>query len=506
MVDLAYILAKEISYRSRRKWKRGTLINREVKPSIIHSNILLIIILTFFSIPLAAMLALAPQKEVENAYLSGSTAIIGFSGIFTLMITVSFTATFTSEQIIEMLHLLPLSEEKLTKTYFKALLFYWGGLSIFTPVIPLLASSIYRIIRNELPPLNALTLLSSFVTAVLTIFFIGISLGTYATRIRRNIVMRVLSTFGWLAVFLIWILVQRLMNIGFIRDVLGGTLEKNRWIALIPYFGPLLWYRYPLISTISFILSVLLMGATVRIALKSFRKIIFPQPTISVETHVSEIKVRPIAYSYLLKDLRLLSREPRRLATILYNLILPFLLFLNPFQRNSLFMITLSSCITGVIVSSTIPKIYYVEGSSAPFLYVLPLTRRKLAAIKTIPLIPFSIVASIILGVGTFIFTQNIWFSLYALILETAVSLTLAYSLSNIMALMLPETPSQWTEATISNIEISLITLALTAVTVAVALAVIAITGNPYITVIASATPSIIIAMITIYKLDYKTI
>lgn len=131
MPRLAYVLAKEVSYRSRRRLGKNTYIAREVKPSAFASNALQAFLLLFFSGFLALTILISPAEEVEAVYLAISIAAIGFSGVFALLTTVSFTAAFTSERIIEAFRLLPISKNSLTKSYFEALLLYWGRVKQF---------------------------------------------------------------------------------------------------------------------------------------------------------------------------------------------------------------------------------------------------------------------------------------------------------------------------------------------------------------------------------------
>ena len=84
-------------------------------------------------------------------------------------------------------------------------------------------------------------------------------------------------------------------------------------------------------------------------------------------------------------------------------------------------------------------------------LYYLPITRRKLALIKTAAVAPLILVASTLIAAITAVVSGSI--SLSALILILVISLALSTSLisSSVTVHFLPEYPSSWTEATVSK-------------------------------------------------------
>ena len=506
MPRLAYVLAKEVSYRSRRRWGKNTYIAREVKPSVFASNALQAFLLLFFSGFLALTILISPAEEVEAVYLALSIAAIGFSGVFALLTTVSFTAAFTSERIIEAFRLLPISENSLTKSYFEALLLYWGGLSNFTPLLPVLAVCAYRVTVGDLPVSAVLSFSLAFALSLLTIFFTGIALGTYAVLVKRSAVLRFFSTAGWLAVFLMWLLLQRVMDVEVLTHLFGGALSIVRWLALAPFFGILLFHRFPLASSVSLAFSVFLTFLAVRASFRRFRKVTSSIVSASYQPSVARLRIRSKALAYVVKDLRLLFREPRRLASVLYMLILPIMFLFNPSKEMEFFVAVFISCIVGVFASSAVTTVFYVEGEGAPLLYTLPLTRRWLAFVKAIAILPFSIIGGLAVCLAVYVLGNDFCLALYVLVLELIVSLVSAFAFSLLVALILPEAPSRWSEASLSKIMISFLYILLAIFTLGLSLLVAAITGNLVLIIMAAIVPSIFTISIILLKINKKSV
>ena len=506
MPRLAYVLAKEVSYRSRRRWGKNTYIAREVKPSAFASNALQAFLLLFFSGFLALTILISPAEEVEAVYLAVSIAAIGFSGVFALLTTVSFTAAFTSERIIEAFRLLPISEDSLTKSYFEALLLYWGGLSNFTPLLPVLAVCAYRVVVGDLPVSAVLSFSLAFALSLLTIFFTGIALGTYAVLVKRSAVLRFFSTAGWLAVFLMWLLLQRVMDVEVLTHLFGGALSIVRWLALAPFLGILLLHRFPLASSVSLVFSVFLAFLAIRASFRRFRKVTSSIVTASYQPSVARLRVRSKALAYVVKDLRLLFREPRRLASVLYMLILPLTFLFNPSKGMEFFIAVFISCIVGVFASSAVTTVFYVEGEGAPLLYTLPLTRRWLAFVKIAAILPFSLIGGLAVYVTVYLSSGDFCLALYALVLELAVSLVSAFAFSLLVAMMLPDAPSQWSEASLSKLTISVSYILLTVFILGLSLLAAAMTSNFVLVILAATAPSLLTVLIALFKIDKKSV
>lgn len=506
MPRLAYVLAKEVSYRSMKKWGKNTYITREVKPSMLASNALQAFLLLFFSGFLALTILTSPGEEIEAVYLAVSIAAIGFSGVFALMTTVSFTATFASERIIEAFRLFPISEDSLTKSYFEALLLYWGGLSNFTPLLPVLAACAYRVVVGDLPVSAVLSFSLAFALSLLTIFLTGIALGTYAVLVKRSAVLRFFSTAGWLAMFLMWLLLQRLMDVEVLSHLFGGTLSVAWWLALAPFLGILLFHRFPLFSSASLAFSAFLAFLAVKASFRRFRKITSSIVTASYQPRVARLRIRSKALAYVAKDLRLLFREPRRLASVLYMLILPLMFLFNPSKGMEFFVAVFISCIVGVFASSAVTTVFYVEGEGAPLLYTLPVTRRWLAFVKAVAILPFSLIGGLAVYAAVYVSGSDFCLALYALVLELAVSLVSVFAFSLLVVMMLPEAPSQWSEASLSKLTIWVSYILLVIFILGLSLLAAAVTGNSVLVILAAAAPSIFTVLIILFKISKKSI
>ncbi len=482
---LARILAKEIAYRSYRRYgTQGLPLGRmsqagRREPSILWSNGLMAIIMSFSSIFMGALpLLRAGDLDSNLMFVISSSVMLFFEAIMTITIVTSFTSVFMSEQVMDLLSTLPLTERVIFRTYFRTLLLYWGGLA---PVFAFIPGAILGFVAAS----RGLVMLSLpillIVVGLLILIFsysLGIALGSYARKVKRRAFLRALSTMGWLATFAFFYSWNYISGY-IVRSI---NTEVVLWASLIPFIGMLFSFKSNIALLTSTIETVIILVIALRWAslrLKVVMGLIELAPIASVRVSAREevevktlkFKVKPVPLQLIIKDLMLLGREPRRLASILYFIIIPFFMLLPSLIMksgpDSDFFAGGVITILSILMLSTLPGaavdiLYYVEGKAAEALYYMPISRRNLALYKAIAVVPFSTLSSLTLGIMLAYIYRSALLGILIFLMTLISSPLMALFFSSITVRMLPESPSAWSEASISRGALAIIKIIVT--------------------------------------------
>jgi len=471
---LARILAKEIAYRSYRRYgtqglplgKMSQAGRRE--PSILRSNGLMAIIMSFWSIFMGVLpLLRAGDLDSNLLFVISSSVMLFFEAIMTITIVTSFTSVFMSEQVMDLLSTLPLTERVIFRTYFRTLLLYWGGLA---PVFAFIPGAILGFVAASRGLVMLFLPILLIVVGLLILIFsysLGIALGSYARKVKRRAFLRALSTMGWLATFAFFYSWNYISGY-IVRSI---NTEVVLWASLIPFIGMLFSFKSNIALLTSTIETVIILVIALRWAslrLKVVMGLIELAPIASirvsaregVEVKTLKFKVKPVPLQLIIKDLVLLGREPRRLASILYFIIIPFFMLLpslimksgpdSDFFAGGVITI-LSMVMLSTLPGATVDILYYVEGKAAEALYYMPISRRNLALYKAAAVVPFSALSSLALGIMLAYIYGSALLGILIFLMTLISSPLMALLFSSITVRMLPESPSAWSEASISR-------------------------------------------------------
>lgn len=504
---IVFVLAKEVAYRSRKAWGReAPLLKARVKPSVLASNAVPFTLLLILSLPFGLMVLMAPAEGVREVFVVTAATVLGLEGVLALFTAISFTATFTSEGLVEALRPLPIDRLSLSRAYFEAMILYWGGLSNLAPLIPVTVAGLARGFEGELGLATLVVYAAAAVLATVTFFSAGILLGTYASLARRKTSLRVLSTAGWLAVFAFWLLMQRISSVIELAEPSGGSIQKLWWLALLPFFGCLMVETQPFLSLASLALSLVITALTVKLMVLRFDRVLAPLSVPTSAPSWAGLSVRGPVLGYVVKDLRLLAREPRRLASVIYVLVFPLFLLSGGGKGGGVFAATLTPCVIGALVPLSLSTLYYIEGSAAPFLYTLPLTRRKLALIKVLSASPIAALASLEAAAIAYLSTGEPFLGLYAASLELVTALLSLVILSSLTSMMLPDAPSEWNEASISRLKYTLVYVLVFALAVVPYLGAAIALRDPLGVLLVGALPQLFVSLLAFLALRNRAL
>jgi len=464
-LELARVLAREVAYRSRRRFgKRGvfSLVIGKYKPSVLQANILGAALFSFLSLMMTLVLIFAPPEEIYPLFIGIFSTLLLFGLFMSLLMSIGFTSVYVSERLADLMILLPLDERTLTKVYLLALFLYWGGASVIFLFVPPLAILLFK---SASPILFAVALLSSLMLLMFS-YSLGLAIGTYAQLVKKKSILRALATVAWLVVLL------GFYSAGYLVEYLAEalSLEYSYLYSLIPFIGPL-FYQY---NTIGSVISV---AATIGLAISAYLfavdrlgvltgqlppaavapKLVKVKPKVRA-VRAAKVEIKSSLLGFILKDLRILVREPRRLANLLYFLAFPLIMLVPTLTRAGAFetgfskALLLGMCgLIGGAIGLVSDVMYYIEGEGAKVLYYLPITRRKLALMKTAAVALLILVASTLVAAVTAVASGSILLSALIFILTASLALSTSLISSSITAHFLPEYPSSWTEATVSK-------------------------------------------------------
>lgn len=462
---LAKILAKEVAYRSYKdRGKKGFLASTITKGkdiSVLASNGLPSVIYMLISIAFSvSLLELFSENITAIMYFSIAvlSLLLFLEAILVITQVASFTSTFIRDKLVEPIITTPIDEKTLYKAYFYALLLYWGGLAPIFVALPasVIISLNFYLGREYFSAIPILGLITAFLILFLG-YSLGLGLGSYYAHARKKVSLRILSVFTWIAMFLLiyapYYASQRLLPI-----ITRGV--TNPLIALMPFIGILFLEIRPIESIISATVTLMLLYFAYRFSRRKIKSIIYPEylSSTSVEQTIMKpskihVKHKSLILSFLVKDLKLLARDPRRLANMMLLFIIPLLIFGFRSMSNQMSPVyfLLMAPFVGAFIGMGSENIFYVEGEAAQVLYYLPISRRQIALTKALATTVFGCIIAVIVLLIIYVFSRNLLLTIT--MFSSIVLSALGYSLllSSIYTSSLPETPSAWSEATFSK-------------------------------------------------------
>ncbi len=460
---LARYLANEVAYRGFREqgaipFMPTSRRSSRVKVSVLKANVLSGVLFSMASISASAIIATGNLY----GYALSTTVLTGVAIAMALMYIIPFTSTVLREGIVDLLRLLPLSPKEVLKTYLLSMILYWGGLAITFIYVPYIVVSTYFVIIGKLSVVPyLLTILAAIATLAFS-FLLGIALGTYSYLVRRRALFRYVSAIAWALVFLITYVMISIT--GYISKLVintGGSLGVLSIVGpYIPFIGPLYAYlANPVLTPLSITETLAITLATYFVAKGRLSKVfiyggeyVAPTKPTKVITPKAPLVVspKPPLLTMIRKDLKLLSREPRRLAGVIILIIFPLVMtVMGGFTKTPILSATLVTCFVGAFSGLGVENLYYVEGEGALVLYTLPIRKRDVVLSKS--LATSSITAPMAFAISliySLIKTVNPLISLVFAIVAAILSISYALINSSLMASLIPKEPSYWNDMT----------------------------------------------------------
>ncbi len=455
-IRIARLLAKEATYRFTYDRKSGRILKNPV-----YTNIIATIFFTIFSLGSAYINILldksisSPQPLILTLVVEISIAI--FSTLFLMAYNLHIIST---EKILENLLILPIKPSNI-KVALILLNVYWGVYA--QPFLYIPGSILYTIQTKNLLYLTSGIEISIF--SILLTLALGFLAGSISHKTTRNPLFRTIATIAWLI----------LMGLGFIISVItryiptyiigNNAIQLNeKLLKVIPPFTMLYQIYEPGITSIISISSIVLMGLLLDISLDRYwNTLMKTPPPYKVQKSLQPIpNIRlPRIPLWLYKDLKILIRKPKFLASTLYLLLFPLIIpllmgFTTPImlERELIPYFILSM---GSFTGSAVTNLYIMEGEGAKLLYKLPITKKRLIYGKLLTILLLSLLGSGIIGVYTYIMYEiNILYIPLICIIYVLSTYTSSILISLIYIGNIPPKPSAWTQYTFSGIGISL--------------------------------------------------
>ena len=447
--DIAGILAKEASYRAIKRAKasrrRGLRLG---SGEFVKSNVLIILIGSFVSIMIGVPLLMSNPPVEAVLFIAGILGLIElFSGAFTMADTIH---TIAVDKLLDPLARLPVSDRDIRRALL-AIGLYWGGLGLPFFVIPAMAAAAWRFGRPLLLVWGAIEGIALFLLAI----GIGYFFGSLAPKTTRSPLLRVISTISWLLFFGIGAMFPFMSRI-----FAGLQVQVNvPFLDLLPPFsfaaagfGSI---SSALASLFFLFLSILVfkLGAG-RLWRAASRGWTAPGPIVTPrEWGLWRGPISPM----LMKDLKLIFRNPRMLATTFYYVLIWPLIILfpiisgaregGPLLEEALPAIAL---FIGSASGYAVEYMYVLEGEGAKILYLLPISKGRLVEYKAFAITMLSLPLAVTIAMTA----SWLWNPLIGLSAGVSYLLALTGSAiinSIILANQLPQEPSSWTMHTFSK-------------------------------------------------------
>ncbi len=454
-LKLARIFAKEITYRSRKARRRKGIFYDPNKPiSLWKNNLVQIIVYALPSISIGSVCV--------DLYLDTGSPLplilgLGFLGVLQASVAgysvASIVNMLIEHKLIEPLLTRPISVSEVWGGVILAGLLYWGVLTSFALVIPMMALTVY-VTGNLL-----IILTSILMMAVLTIlaFSIGFMATSLSPGIKRSRILRGVTVAIWLLAFvagyLCYFIILRAIKIAMSENLL-------LLLSLLPPFNFIMVAFNPadVRSALSMVawsalMITLLVFSTRRCwrALFAGEFITSPFPSLGVKTVKKQKIVDRGILGFMYKDLKILARNTQRLSIFIYGVLMP-ILFIVPILVSASFKPSIiAPAVAGLsgacaTVGLSVSELIYCEGRAAPILYTFPLTRRRIAYEKSLVILPISLVYGILLSAVMYVSTGNILNAIACLINSMVVSFGTSYAMLMLILRDLPSAPSEWSE------------------------------------------------------------
>ncbi len=458
---LAKLLVREAAYRGFKGGQAAPFLpsarqtRSGVRVSIVSANVIGAFLYSLLSLAMAgAAYTTSAQYRPWVSFSTALTFLTGFALAMAIMQASTFTSSVVREGLIDLLRLYPLTDRDITRVYAYALILYWGGLAVVFLFIPFLAAEAYLAAVGYLSSAHLLIAVFSAATTLGFAYSAGLALGVQSYIGRRAALMRAASVAGWVLTLLLFFLTYYSYTIALtVTEGLAPFLAS--WGYLIPFVG-LAFADAALKAVASLTITLALLVPSVRAAVTRVSAIlrgVETSATLTTGGGSAEAVVRGKLASLVIKDLKLLSREPRLFANAVMMTALPILMMI---------VLGITGSGSGLVSGETSPAIaavlgifsslatdtfYFVESSGARALYYLPITRAEIAISKalatmtiTLPAVGAATAAiSAYSGTPPHLITASI-----GLAAATAAGFILINSA--IMVSWVPKEPSEWGE------------------------------------------------------------
>jgi hypothetical protein len=441
--EVADVLAREASYRAMKRGERKTFIGFS---GLLRSNLLGAVLMTLISLSVSA------GALFERSFLIAALGVLGLIELLLGAFTVAGSVhVVLSEGLLEPLSFLPVDEKDIRKAFLMTGV-YWGGLSMIFALIPGVLMLAFGLKIWALIPFG---LIEAFSILLLS-FGIGYLAGSLGPKYTRSRISRVIQTVVWLIFFGFGVMFQ------FVPRFVPKT-SNIPYIELIPPFsfaGASIGSREAMLSSLVFLLlSILLFRAGAERLWRVASSGIFLLPQFPAERKWS---IRVGSMQLLRKELRLMTMNPRILASTFYSMIMAPIVFIIPLITDSKlnvaqFIPALSLFAAG-FVGLSVYYLYVVEAEGALLLYLLPITRGYLARQKAIALFLLSIPILLLIGVACYLI-GGIFMAFTCTIIYATTALGSSMIFSSSIVTYLPKEPSIWTQETLKG-KITAISLA----------------------------------------------
>lgn len=440
---IAEILAKEAGYRAGKEMGgRRRNLSIMTAGSALRYNLFIMLILTFIS--LSVGLSAFSGREATLLIMVALFLVEIMLGVLSMALNLQ---AIISDELLHPLRHFPIREDDLRKAL-SLLGIYWGGLALPFTMIP--AGLVLSIILGD--PSFLLGFASASICAMLLSIALGYLAGSLGGKYTRSVSKRAIST-------VIWVI---LLGAGLMMNPILENLPKFEsseellgMLALLPPISFLYMTEesLPLISSlVSMVLSLVLL----RIGTSRFWRIA-SSPEVEAPLKLADWSISLGIEAFLMRELKLVSRNPRMLASLLvYSFMLPLFLIAPMFSNIGEMkefegVLPIIPLILGGLQGSFAPYyLYIMEAAGAKALYSLPMSRSKLASMKassfltlTTP-VSLGVIITMIYLLGAPNDILSALFYVLALVGSTYLN-SLAY------AHMLPSEPAHWSVETFSR-------------------------------------------------------
>lgn len=429
----AEIIAMEAAYRSARKHGKGREFVRITGRSVLRYNILLVLMFSLLSSALGLGAILG--REVSYLILSMLFMMDLVMGVLTMALNLQM---LVSDRLLDPLRRLPIGDKGIRRTLLWIGI-YWGGAAL--PFLLLPAGLLSSLILGDMTSLIASALMS--ISALLLSLGLGYLAGSFSVGYTRSGKGLLGSTLAWIS----------LLSLGFavgpVASWFLSSLEKGASIPewVVPISFCYLNSTPALASSLAFLLlsaSALVWGAR-----RFWKTVSTLEPRIPEGSPPWSITHGlPAA---LMREVKIAMRTPRVLASlIIYSLVFPVSLIspqmtlLGDFLGegySALFMLSV-----GGLGGFSIVYLYITESSGAKALYLLPITRARVALLKVISFLILNF--PLLMAVFAVLWVSSGLPGLINALIYLASFSGSALLNSSVYAIMLPDAPSHWTSET----------------------------------------------------------
>lgn len=458
---LAKLLVREAAYRGFRGAQAAPFLpsarktGSGVRVSVVSANLIGGFLYSLLSAAMAGgAYATSPRYGSWVSFSTSLTFLTGFALAMAVMQASTFTSAVIREGLVDLLRLYPLTDGEVARVYAYALTLYWGGLSVSFLFIPFLVAEAYLAATGHLSPAHPLIALFTAVTTLAFAYSSGLALGAQSYIGRRAALMRAASVAGWVLTLLLFFLTYYSYTIALtVTEGLAPFLA--RWGYLIPFAGPA-FADTPLKAAASVTITSALLIPPIRASVTKASAIIRGEEAAATRPPAegsAEAAVRGRLTALAIKDLKLLTREPRLFANAVMMTALPILIVAvlsmggGPSAIVTAQTTPAVAAVIGVFSSLAVDALYFVESSGAKALYYLPITRAEVAASKAIATSAITIPAVAVAAAALSAYAGNEpqqTLANTALAAASAAGFTLINSA--IMASWVPKEPTEWGE------------------------------------------------------------